>query len=98
LAEIISKYETVVIFKSSLGDEATAASVEKFKNIISANCTLDSADEWGKRKLAYPINDETEGFYIQFNFTGDNNFPSELDRQLKISDDVLRSLIIKSGK
>ena len=63
--------------------------------MVSANGTLDSVDEWGKRKLAYPINDETEGYYVLMNYSCEPEFPAELDRIAKITDGILRSLIIK---
>jgi small subunit ribosomal protein S6 len=95
---ITSKYETVVIFKANLSEEDTNAQVEKFKTLIVDNGAVESVDVWGKRRLAYPINDENEGFYVQYNFTSGMEFPAELDRQLKISDNVLRSLIISPEK
>lgn len=95
---ISRKYETVIIFKANLSEEDTAAQVEKYKSLISSNGTLDTVDEWGKRRLAYPIEDEIEGYYVQYNYTTPVDFPAELDRQLKISDVVLRSLIIEQGK
>lgn len=98
MATITAKYELVIIFKVNLGEEATASLIEKFKELIAANGTVDNVDEWGKRRLAYPINDETEGYYVQFNFTSDNSFPTELDRQLKNNDSVIRSLIVRPGK
>jgi small subunit ribosomal protein S6 len=95
---ILRKYETVVIFKATLSEEDTAAQVEKFKSLISTNGTLDAIDEWGKRRLAYPIKDENEGYYVQYNYTAPVEFPAEFDRQLKISDNVIRSLIIEQSK
>ena len=97
MAIVTSKYEVVIILKADLDEEASTALVDKFKNLITANGTLDAVDEWGRRRLAYPINDEGEGFYIQMTFTSQNDFPAELDRQLKITDGILRSLIIKQG-
>lgn len=94
----MSKYEFVFITKANLGEEETAALVTKYKDLISANGTIDAVDEWGKRRLAYPINDEVEGYYVQINFTSDANFPAELERQLKINDAILRSLIVTTGK
>lgn len=91
---ITSNYELVFILKVTLGEEATAAAVEKFRSLIAANGTIEAVDEWGRRRLAYPIDDENEGYYVQITFVADNAFPSELDRQLKITDGVLRSLII----
>ena len=85
------------MFVLSVGEseEATASLVERIKALVSANGTLDSVDEWGKRKLAYPINDETEGYYVLMNYSCEPEFPAELDRIAKITDGILRSLIIK---
>ena len=63
--------------------------------MIETGATLDSVEEWGKRKLAYLINKESEGYYVLFNFTCDAEFPAELDRVYNITDGVLRSLIVK---
>jgi len=70
------------------------ALVGKFKSLIEANGTIDSIDEWGKRRLAYPINDEEEGVYTVIDFTSEPSFPAELDRVYKITEGVMRSLII----
>lgn len=90
-----SSYEVVLIFSVSKGEEATAALVEKFKTLIAENATVENVDEWGKRKLAYLINDEAEGYYILVNFESEADFPAELDRITNITDGVLRSMIIK---
>ena len=73
----------------------TVALIEKFKTLIAANGTVDSVDEWGKRRFAYEINKETEGYYTLINFTCAPSFTAELDRVYKITDGVLRSLIVK---
>ncbi len=88
-------YETMFVLSVANGEEATAAMVEKVKGLVSANGTLDSVDEWGKRKLAYPIDDETEGYYVLMNYSCEPDFPAELDRVAKITDGILRTLIIK---
>ena len=91
----MAKYEkTMLITTATLDDEATAALVGKFKSLIEANGTIDSIDEWGKRRLAYPINDENEGVYTVINFTSEPDFPAELDRVYKITEGVMRSLIV----
>ena len=90
----MAKYETMLITTATLDDEATAALVGKFKSLIEANGTIDAIDEWGKRRLAYPINDETEGVYTVINFTSAPEFPAELDRVYKITEGVMRSLIV----
>ena len=74
--------------------EETKALVEKFTNLIAKNGTVESVDEWGKRRLAYPINDENDGYYVLVNYSCEPDFPAELDRVFKITDGVLRSLIV----
>ncbi|HJB59412.1 MAG TPA: 30S ribosomal protein S6 [Candidatus Faecalibacterium faecipullorum] len=90
----MAKYETMLITTATLDEESTAALVGKFKSLIEANGTIDSIDEWGKRRLAYPINDENEGVYTVINFTCEPDFPAELDRVYKITEGVMRSLIV----
>ena len=90
----MAKYETMLITSATLDEEATAALVGKFKSLIEANGTIDAIDEWGKRRLAYPINDETEGVYTVINFTSAPEFPAELDRVYKITEGVMSSLIV----
>ncbi|MBQ7860305.1 MAG: 30S ribosomal protein S6 [Faecalibacterium sp.] len=90
----MAKYETMLVTSATLDEEATAALVGKFKTLIEKNGTIDSVDEWGKKRLAYPINDEADGIYTVINFTSNTDFPAELDRVYKITDGVLRSLII----
>ena len=91
----INNYETVMILNTKLGDEAIAGVVEKFKALISAHGTIENVEEWGKRKLAYPIEDEIEGHYVLITFSSDAAFTAELNRIYNITDGVLRSLIIK---
>ena len=91
----ISSYETLFIVDVQQGEEGVKALVDKFTGLIADNGTIESVDEWGKRRLAYEINDETEGYYVLINFSCDHDFPAELDRVYKITDGVLRSIIIK---
>ncbi len=91
----MTKYETVAIYSVTAGEEATAAVAEKMKALIEANATLESVDDWGTRHLAYPINKETDGNYVLYNFESDVNFPAELDRVANITDGVLRILTTK---
>lgn len=93
MAKITEKYEALVVLSTKVGEENVTALVEKITALINANATMDKVDEWGKRRLAYAINYETEGYYVLFNFTSASAFPAELDRVLKITDGVLRSLI-----
>ena len=94
----MAKYETMLITTATLDDEATAALVGKFKSLIEANGTIDAVDEWGKRRLAYPINDEAEGIYTVIKFTSNPDFPAELDRVYKITDGVLRTMIVAEAE
>lgn len=90
-------YEAVVIFSVKNGDDVSAL-VEKFKALIEANGTLDSVDEWGKRKLAYPINYENEGYYVLYTFESEPEFPAEFERVVNITDNAVRVLIVKVEK
>ena len=88
------KYEVIFIVKP-MEEEATNAVVEKFTKLIADNGgTVDSEDRWGKKRLAYPINDETEGVYTVISFTSEPDFPAELDRVFKITEGVLRSMTL----
>lgn len=88
-------YEAVFIFSMTLGEEGIAAIKEKFQTLIEQNAEIGEVDEWGKRRLAYLINDEADGFYVLYNFVSEPEFPAELDRVAKITDGVLRSMIIR---
>ncbi len=94
MAKINANYEVVYIMNPALGEEGINALIEKFKALAEANGTVNEVDVWGKRRLAYPINDLNEGHYVLMTFTSNAAFPAELDRILKITDGVIRSLII----
>lgn len=91
----MARYETIMVLSAKLDEENTKALVEKFTSLIAANGTVESVDEWGKRRLAYEINDESEGYYVLVNFESDTDFPKELYRIYNITDGVLRSLIVR---
>ena len=95
MSDVKNSYETVFILSTKPGEDAVTALVQKFKDLIEANGTIDSIDEWGKRRLAYPIKKQEEGYYTLVNFTSSPEFTAELDRIYKITDGVLRSLIIR---
>lgn len=90
-----NKYEAMLIFSVKNGDEAVAALAEKFKALVEANGTLEGVDEWGKRRLAYLIEDEAEGHYVIYNFESAPEFPAELERVAKITEGVLRVMTIR---
>ena len=89
-------YETMYIIDSTGSEETTAALVNKFKTLIEQNGTIESFNEWGKRKLAYPINDMTEGYYVLVNYTADPSFVAELERIFNITEGVMSSMTTKS--
>lgn len=95
MVEVINNYETVFIINPDLDEEKTNAVVEKFKALIESAGTIENIDIWGKRKLAYEINDKNEGYYVLVNFSSKSDFPAELDRIYKITEDIMRSIIIK---
>lgn len=92
---VTANYETVMILSMKNGEETNQALIERFKNLIEEHATLKNVDEWGKRKLAYLINKESEGYYVLFDFESTAEFPAELDRRFRITEGVIRSLIIK---
>lgn len=94
----LRNYEIVMVFSLSKGDEAVEKLKEKFTDLIAKNGTLGEVEEWGKRKLAYEINYESEGYYVLINFQSEEKFPAELDRVINITDGVLRSLIVAKGE
>ena len=92
MAKLSAKYEVLYIIDPAQGEEGIAALVEKFKGIVEAHGTLTGVDEWGKRRLAYPINDLAEGYYVLMNMEVKPEFPAELERVMKITDGILRCL------
>ena len=95
---VTANYETVMVVSLKNGEENVQKIVEKFKTLIEKNATLKNVDQWGKRKLAYLINKESEGYYVLFDFESTAEFPAELDRIFKITEGVIRSLIIKKDE
>ena len=90
----MQKYEAMVVISTKQEEESIKGLVEKFKGLIESNGTLVSVDEWGKRKLAYMINKETEGYYVLFTFECEAAFPAELGRVFKITEGLLCTMII----
>ncbi len=92
-----NKYETVFVLSTKkFDDEALTATTEKFKSLIEANeGSVETVDVWGKRRLAYPINYETEGYYVLISFEAPATLPLELSRVYNITDGVLRSIVIR---
>ncbi len=94
MAKINETYEAMMVFTLKNGEDTTKALVEKFKNLVEKNGTLtEEVNEWGKRKLAYPIDFQEEGYYVLYTFTCEPGFPAELGRVANITDGVLRYLV-----
>ncbi len=93
MAKSTENYELLYIIDPDLNEEETAAIVAKFKALVEENGTLTEIDEWGKRKLAYLINDKPEGYYVLVKFTAAPAFPAELYRVLGITEGVMRALV-----
>lgn len=95
MGKVKSSYETMFIVDSSKGEDAVAATVAKFKSLIEANGEIETFNEWGKRKLAYPINDLTEGYYVLVDYKAETSFVAELERIFNITEDIMRSMTVK---
>lgn len=92
---IKNSYECVVVFSLTAGDTKIKENIDKFKELIENNGTLNKIDDWGKKELAYLINKESEGHYVLFDFDSEPKFPAEFERILRITDGVLRFLVVK---
>jgi small subunit ribosomal protein S6 len=96
---LMRKYETIFILHPSLDEEAVKANVEKFKGVIeNGGGVVENVDNWGRRKLAYEISKVNEGYYTLINFNAESELPKELDRMFRISDSVIRHIIVKDEK
>ena len=88
-------YETLYVINGNLSEEEMKEIVAKFSALVSDNGTLESVDEWGKRRLAYPINYIPEGYYVLVSYKSEPSFPREFERVLGITDGVIRSMTTK---
>jgi len=94
----MSLYETIYIIKPDVEEEAIKSLVDKFKALVEEGGEVDTIDEWGKRKLAYAIEDYTEGYYVYMKFKAESHIPKELDRVFGITEDIIRHIIVKLDK
>ena len=90
----MTNYELMFIIESTLEDAVRDQTIDTVKGIIADNGEITKADVWGMKKLAYPIQKKNEGYYMVVEFKANGDFPKELDRRLKISDNVIRHMII----
>ena len=95
MEKVINSYECLFIVDVTSGDEVTDATVNKFMSLIEASAEIVDVAKWGKRRLAYPINDMPEGYYVVATFKAEPSFPSELERLFNIDETVMRSMAVK---
>ncbi len=98
MEKVNASYETIFVVDLQNGEEEVKSIVEKFTNLIANNGTIEETDEWGKRRLAYPINDLNEGYYVLVKFQAPAAFVSELERIFGITEGIMRSIVVKAGK
>ena len=98
MVEVINKYETIFIVDVTKTEEEVNAIIEKMKSLIESNATLENVDSWGKRRLAYEIDDKTEGFYVLVNFSAKPEFPKELERVYGITDGLMRYITVRKDE
>ena len=91
----MNKYETIFIVNSELDEESIKSTIEKFKSMIESNGQLETIEEWGNKKLSYPVKDKEEGYYVLVNYSAPPEFPRELERVFKITDGILKFLIVR---
>ncbi len=94
----MTNYELMFVIDAALDEEKRAAVIETVKEIISADGSVGEVKEWGVRKLAYPIQKKNEGYYVVAEFEASPELPKELDRRLRISDQVMRHIIINKDE
>ena len=98
MAKVSANYEVVYIIDPAQGEEGIAALVEKFKALAEQHGSTVEVEEWGAKKLAYPINYKNDGYYVLMSFTSEPSFPKELDRVLGITEGIMRSMIVCKGE
>jgi small subunit ribosomal protein S6 len=91
-------YELLFVLDPTLDEEAKAGLVEKIKEVINAGGEAGEADVWGDRKLAYRIGKKTTGYYVVMPFKADADLPKELDRRLRINENVMRHIIVSQDE
>ena len=95
MEKVLNSYESLFIVDLSNGEEAAKATVAKFTDLIAKNGEIIEIADWGKRRLAYPINDMNEGYYTVVTFKSESSFPVELERLYNIDESVMRDIVLK---
>lgn len=92
----MNSYELLYIIDNELSDEAKEAVIARISAVVTDNGgTIDELDRWGTRRLAYPINYKSEGYYVLVNFSAQPDLPAELERVMRITDSVVRFMVVK---
>lgn len=91
----MNNYETIIIINPNLDEAECAAVTEKFTDMIGKEGKVESTEVWGKRKLAYPIQKNSEGYYVLINFSSNPEFIDELNRVYNITDEIIKHIIVK---
>ena len=95
MEKVINSYETMFIVDPTVGEAAVKTTVDKFIGLISSNAELVEVSEWGKRRMAYAIDDKPEGYYVVATFKTESEFPNELTRHFNIDESIMRSIVLK---
>ena len=91
----MNKYESVVIINPSLEEEGIKNLIKKFSDLINTEGKVESVDELGKRKLAYEVKKNKEGYYVVFNFEAKPTLIAELERNYRITDEVIKFIVVR---
>jgi small subunit ribosomal protein S6 len=91
---VMNKYEVMYIISPTVEEEQVKALVEKFNELISEHGEIEKVEEWGRKKLAYEVQDQKEGYYVLVYFSANPEFPLELERNFKINENILKYLIL----
>ena len=95
MEKVINSYECLFIVDVTAGDDVTNATVNKFMSLVEANAEVVDVAKWGKRRLAYPINDKAEGYYVIVTFKSEPAFIAEIERRFNIDETIMRYLVVK---
>jgi len=95
VSESMNKYESIFVISALLDEEKTQEIVTRIKSLVESSGELEKIEEWGRKRLAYEIDDQKEGYYTLLHFSAEPTFPAELERIYKITEGVLKYLIVK---
>ena len=93
--EIMNKYESVIIINPSLEEEGLKSLIQRFTDLINTDGKVESVEEMGKKKLAYEVKKNKEGYYILFNFEAKPELIAELERNYRITDEVIKFIVVR---